>query len=372
MTTNTVSAWRTPPLLWIIFGIGLALAMASAFNGLVAMVHSWNNSEEYGYGYMIPAITLFLIWQRKDKLAKLPFTGSWAGVAVLILGVLVTFVGQLSTLNTITQYGFLVALIGGLYGLLGRAAFNVILVPLLLLFLMVPLPAFLFNNLSAYLQLISSQIGVAVIRLFGVSVYLAGNVIDLGTFKLQVVEACSGLRYLFPLLALSIIASYFYQAAVWKRLVVILSSMPITVFMNSFRIGVIGVLVDIGGQKQAEGFLHQFEGWIVFMASVGLMLGEIALLSKIGRDRRPFREVFGLELPAPPPAGVVMKTRAIPRQVLRDTVPSGRRGCWCVDGWRACGNRSKASHLRYFSIEPGKLARGYRYARERRTGSPEA
>jgi exosortase D (VPLPA-CTERM-specific) len=314
MTTSTVSAWRTPPLLWIILGIGLALAMWSAFGALVAMVERWSASEEYGYGYMIPAITLFLIWQRKDKLAVQPFTGSWMGVAVLVLGVLVTLIGQLSTLNSITQYGFLIMLIGGLYGLMGRAAFKVILVPILLLFLMVPLPAFLFNNLSAQLQLISSEIGVAVIRLFGVSVYLEGNVIDLGTFKLQVVEACSGLRYLFPLLALSIIASYFYQAAVWKRLVVILSSIPITVFMNSFRIGVIGVLVNIGGPRQAEGFLHDFEGWIVFMACVGLLLGEIGLLSMVGRDRRSFREVFGLELPAPLPADVVMTARAIPRQ----------------------------------------------------------
>lgn len=314
MTTSTVSVWRTPALLWIILGVGLALAIASAFDGLVEMVQRWNTSEEYGYGYMIPVITLFLIWQRKDKLATLPFTGSWVGVTVLILGVLVTLVGQLSTLHTITQYGFLIALIGGAYGLMGRAAFKVIMVPLLLLFLMVPLPSFLFNNLSSQLQLISSEIGVAVIRLFGVSVYLAGNVIDLGSFKLQVVEACSGLRYLFPLLSLSVIASYFYQAAVWKRLVLIFSSIPITVFMNSFRIGVIGVLVDIGGPTQAEGFLHQFEGWIVFMACVGLLLGEVALLSMVGRDRRPFREVFGLELPMPLPAGVVMVGRAIPRQ----------------------------------------------------------
>lgn len=316
MTTSTVSAWRTPPLLWIILGVGLLLAIVSAFDGLVEMVRRWSTSEEYGYGYMIPVITLFLIWQRKDKLAAQPFQGSWMGVGVLILGVLVTLVGQLSALHSITQYGFLIALIGGLYGLLGHAAFRIILVPLLLLFLMVPLPAFLFNNLSAQLQLISSEIGVWVIRLFGVSVHLEGNVIDLGSFQLQVVEACSGLRYLFPLLALSVIASYFYQAAIWKRLVLILSSIPITVFMNSFRIGVIGVLVEFGGSKQAEGFLHDFEGWIVFMACVGLLLAEIGLLSMVGRDRRPFREVFGLELPAPPPAGVVMRARAIPRQAF--------------------------------------------------------
>jgi exosortase D (VPLPA-CTERM-specific) len=114
---------------------------------------------------------------------------------------------------------------------------------------------------------------------------------------LQVVEACSGLRYLFPLVSLSIIAAYFYRDAVWKRFVLVLSSIPITVFMNSFRIGVIGVLVEYGGPKQAEGFLHYFEGWVVFMGCVGLLLVEIWVLSRLGPDRKSFGEVFGFDFP---------------------------------------------------------------------------
>ncbi len=297
MTTASQTVWRLPIVLWAIIGAILLFAGFAALDSLVAMVDRWERSEEYGYGYMIPVITLFLIWQRKDKLERLPFTGSWLGAALLAAGVFITFVGQLSTLHTITQYGFVIAVMGAVYAVLGWAAFRVIVVPLLLLFLMVPLPNFIFNNLSSQLQLISSEIGVAVIRLFGISVFLEGNVIDLGVYKLQVVEACSGLRYLFPLLALAIIASYFYQAAVWKRVLVILSSIPITVLMNSFRIGVIGVLVEFYGIEQAEGFLHDFEGWIVFMACVALLIVEIWLLSLVGKDRRPFREVFGMEFP---------------------------------------------------------------------------
>ncbi|MBU1191575.1 MAG: VPLPA-CTERM-specific exosortase XrtD [Gammaproteobacteria bacterium] len=316
MITNPTTAYRTPPLFWMLIGIGLALAIFSAFDPLAAMVQRWDNSEEYGYGYMIPVITLFLIWQRKDKLEAIPFTGSWLGVGLLLVGVLTIVVGQMSAINTVAQYGFVIAVIGAVYAVMGWTAFKVVVVPLLLLFLMVPLPSFVFNNLSSQLQLISSQIGVAVIRLFGISVHLEGNVIDLGTYQLQVVEACSGLRYLFPLIALSIIASYFYQAAVWKRVVVILSSMPITVLMNSFRIGVIGVLVEHYGIEQAEGFLHDFEGWIVFMACVLLLVVEIWLLSRFGKDRQPFREVFGMELPAPTPEGAPIVTRVVPRHAF--------------------------------------------------------
>lgn len=314
-TQNTIY-WKTGALYWGVLVIGALLLTWATSSSLLNMVQRWDNSEEYGYGYMIPVITLFLIWQRKDKLELLPFTGSWQGVGLLTVGVLITLVGQLSALNSITQYGYVVAIIGGIYALLGGVAFRIVLVPLLLLFLMVPLPAFLFNNLSSQLQLISSEIGVAVIRLFGVSVNLEGNVIDLGTYKLQVVEACSGLRYLFPLLALSIIASYFYQAAAWKRIVVILSSIPITVLMNSFRIGVIGVLVEYYGIEQAEGFLHDFEGWIVFMACVAILIGEIWILSLVGKDRRPFNQVFGMEFPASTPEGVHVTKRTLPRQTF--------------------------------------------------------
>lgn len=314
MTSMTNQVYRIPILLWIVFAASLGLALLASLDSLAQMVQRWETSDEYGYGYMIPVITLFLIWQRSDRLRLSAYSGSWAGVAVVAVGASVALVGQLSTLHSITQYGFVIGVIGVAYASLGLAAFRVVLVPLLLLFLMVPLPTFIFNNLSSQLQLISSEIGVAVIRLFGISVNLEGNVIDLGNYQLQVVEACSGLRYLFPLLALAIIASYFYQAAIWKRVVVILSSIPITVLMNSFRIGMIGVLVEYYGIEQAEGFLHDFEGWIVFMACVALLIIEIWVLSHVGKERRPFREVFGMEFPAPMPAGARLVSRAIPGQ----------------------------------------------------------
>ena len=316
MTSISRSAYRISFPLWVLLAGGLALLVFAAFDSLVEMEHKWANSEEYGYGYMIPVITLFLIWQRKDKLEQVPFTGSWAGIWWLVFGVIIVLLGQLSTIHSITNYGFVIALVAGVYAVLGWQAFRIIMIPLLLLFLMVPLPNFILNSLSAQLQLISSEIGVAVIRLFDISVHLEGNVIDLGTYQLQVVEACSGLNYLFPLIALSIIASYFYQAAVWKRVVLILSSIPITVLMNSFRIGVIGVLVDNYGIEQAEGFLHDFEGWVIFMACVALLVLEIWVMSFIGKDRRPFREIFGMDFPEPTPEDAVKVSRTVPRQAL--------------------------------------------------------
>jgi exosortase D (VPLPA-CTERM-specific) len=163
---------------------------------------------------------------------------------------------------------------------------------------MIPLPNFLYNNLSQQLQLISSELGVWVIRQFGVSVFLEGNVIDLGAYKLQVVEACSGLRYLFPLMSFGFLIAYVYRGPTWQRWLIFLSTLPITVLMNSFRIGVIGVTVKHWGTAAADGFLHDFEGWVVFMACVALLCIEVWILNKINRTGKSMWDAMDLSTPS--------------------------------------------------------------------------
>ena len=166
--------------------------------------------------------------------------------------------------------------------------------PILLLLFAIPLPYVIEVVLTAKLQLISSSLGVSFIRLCQIPVFLEGNVIDLGVYQLQVVEACSGLRYLFPLMSLGFIAAYFYQASFWKRALVFLATIPITIFMNSFRIGAIGVLVDNWGISMAEGFLHDFEGWIIFMACAVLLFILIWLLEKLTNKGGSIAAVFAV------------------------------------------------------------------------------
>jgi exosortase D (VPLPA-CTERM-specific) len=225
------------------------------------------------------------------------FKGSWAGVGVVIIGALLHVVGHLATLFVIQQYAMLLVFYGLVLSFIGWPAFRRIAVPLLLLIFMIPLPEFLYRNFSAELQLISSQIGVWFIRLFGISVHLEGNVIDLGRYKLQVAEACDGLRYLFPLMTLGFVIAYFYKDAMWKRVLVVVSTIPITILMNSFRVAVIGITVRHWGVSMAEGFLHEFQGWVVFMASTAVLLVEVLVLSRIGSGPRPWREVFSIDLP---------------------------------------------------------------------------
>lgn len=314
---------HSSPIYWRYSAAAIAACTAAGLilgllflNGLARMVTTWYSSEEYSHGFLIPVISGYLIWQRRATLSRLAFTGAWSGVGMVLFGLLLFVVGELSAIYTLVQYAFLIVLYGVVLSILGWRTFKVLLVPLLILAFMIPLPVFLYNNLSSQLQLLSSTFGVAVVRLFGISVYLEGNVIDLGSYKLQVAEACNGLRYLFPLVTLGFIVAYFYHAAFWKRAVVFLSTIPITVLMNSFRIGVIAIMVNFWGQSMAEGFLHDFEGWAVFMACFGVLFLEMWLLLRLTNDRRPLKEVFGLEVPEAPPAGAVYRVRSIPKPFM--------------------------------------------------------
>jgi len=318
MTSNTYPTvvWKESFVWWIsLIGVGAIVGFAF-FDGLKELLRVWDTKEEYSYGYIIPAITAFLIWQRKDRLERMAFAGSWAGVALMFFGLCVFLLGDLSGLFLLVHYAFLLVVAGLALALTGWSGFRVIAVPLLLLAFMIPLPQFFLTEISAQLQLISSQIGVGFIRLFGISVFLEGNVIDLGAMKLQVVDACSGLRYLFPLMTLGFIAAYFFKGQFWKRAIIFLSTIPITIIMNSLRIGAIGVLVEYWGQSMAEGFLHDFEGWVIFMACTAVLVAEMWLLARIGTQRRSLQEAFGLDFPEPSPKDAEVRYRLLPRPFL--------------------------------------------------------
>lgn len=313
LQTDDINYWRITHLQWALFCLTLVLAVATCIDAVTIIVGYWFGSEEYSHASFIPIIVIFLIWQKKAELG-MPIIGSWLGVAVLVLGSLLYFAGDLSSLLIICQYSFLIILFGLILALAGSNLFKQIWVPLAFLFFTIPLPDFLFQALSAKLRLWSSVLGVYFIRLFDISVYLEGNVIDLGSSQLQVAEACSGLNYLFPLVSVAFICAYFFKAPLWQRGIVFFSSIPITIFMNSFRIGMIGVLTDRFGKSMAEGFLHDFEGWFVFMVCTGILIAEMWAFARFGREQKPLMEVFGLTMPDPLPASTVFHDTKTPNQ----------------------------------------------------------
>ncbi|WP_374090762.1 VPLPA-CTERM-specific exosortase XrtD [Methylomicrobium lacus] len=265
--------------LWIITLVLLGFIFAGC---LSEMVKSWIKKEEYSHGFFIPVISLYLLWIRRWQLKFVEaFRESMPGLVIVIFGLIVSVLGGLAALKTVEQYAFIITVTGMFTVAFGMKGLHVGAVPVLFLIFMVPFPDFILNNLSAKLQLFSSWLGVEFIRACGIMVYLEGNVIDLGGYKLQVVDACSGLRYLFPLASLSFLCAYLFKGPVWQKSLIFLSSALLTILMNSFRIGVIGILVDHWGVEMAEGFVHDFEGWAVFMLCMALLFLEMWLFARL-------------------------------------------------------------------------------------------
>ncbi len=312
--------WKVPLAQWLVAATSGAAVIAAFYPGLRFMVNSWQQVEEYSYGYFIPLISAFLIWQKSELLRQRELTGSWTGLLVIAVGLALGALGEMSAVRLFSQYGFVISLFGLSGCFIGWRGTRVIAMPLAILFFMIPLPQFVLRELSQQLQLISSEIGVALIRLFGISVFLEGNVIDLGSFKLQVVEACSGLRYLFPLMVLGFLAAYFFQGAWWKRALIVVSTIPLTIVINSLRIGLIGVTVEYWGSSMAEGLLHDFEGWFMFMVCLLLLVGEMMVLARIGGRSRSLRAVFGLEYPEPPAKGAPIHYHRLSAPMLLGSV----------------------------------------------------
>jgi exosortase D (VPLPA-CTERM-specific) len=311
---TTVWKFRLSSIIVGVVAVGMSLWLF--WDGISRMWGWWLNSPEYSHGLLIPPVAAFLVWQQKDQLELVDFRGSWWGVALVLFGGFLLLLGQLAAVYTLVQYAYLVTLYGLVLAFTGPRAFRLLAVPLLILVFMIPLPQFVLANLSTKLQLLSSQLGVWFIRLFDISVFVEGNVIDLGGYKLQVAEACDGLRYLFPLMTLGFLIGYFYKGATWKRVALFLSSIPITVLMNSLRVGTIGVMVEHWGISMAEGFLHEFQGWAVFMVSAALMLCEIAILNRIGHETGTWRQLFGVEFPAASPRDAPFQSRTLPRSFI--------------------------------------------------------
>ena len=195
----------------------------------------------------------------------------------------------------VVHFSLWIVIVGLLACVIGLSGIRLLAFPLLYLLAALPLPVFLQNELSSRLQLWSSALGIGCLQLVGVMAYREGNVIDLGPIQLQVVEACSGIRYLFPLIALTLLCAYLYREPFWKRALLVLSSIPISILLNGFRIGAIGVLVEAYGGSAAEGFSHFFEGWVFFVASLGLLCAEMWALARVGSStsRRPFAQLIG-------------------------------------------------------------------------------
>ena len=284
---------RTGPL-WCVLAI-----VSGTFvflQGLASLGKAWQ-APEYSHGPLIPLLSLYLFLRqlRNMPAQKGPVTDRGPGLLLVIVALAIALVGKITRIPDIVTYAMILWTFGLLLIGFGWRTGRQFWPPVLHLAFMLHLPTFVYWKLSLQLQFISSEIGVSLIHLMGIPVFLEGNIIDLGVWKLHVAEACSGLRYLFPVMSFSYIFAVLYQGPTWHKAVLLLSAAPITLLMNAFRVGMIGVMVDNYGIEHAEGFMHLFEGWVIFIACVAMLFGLARLMQRAARDHRPFHEALDLD-----------------------------------------------------------------------------
>lgn len=260
----------------------IAAAFAAYYPILYAMVRHWRVDPDYSHGFLIVPLALYFAYERKYDLQAAPVEGSWWGVVPLLVGLALLTFGQLGSLLTPLRAGFVFTLMGLVLLLLGRSVFRILSFPLAFLLLMIPLPASLVNVVAFPLQLIAAGWAVEALHLLSIPVLLEGNIIHLASGDLFVAEACSGLRSLMALLTLGVVFAHFFRPG--HRIqqgVLVLSTIPIAIFVNAFRVALTGLLAHHAGLDAAGGFIHEFQGLITFSIAFVMLLGEAKLLGRI-------------------------------------------------------------------------------------------
>lgn len=301
--TDTASLQpRTRPLtgtsLWGMFCLAIAVLAAALFfwAGIEELLEAWQ-LPEYSHGPLIPILSglLFLRQLKTVPVNNGPVNDRFPGIIFLLFAVLLGAAGRLIGIDDIVAYALILWVGAVLLISFGWATGKHFWPPVVHLVFMLPLPGALYYAVSTYLQGVSSELGVYFVQLLGIPVYLEGNIIDLGVYKLHVAEACSGLRYLFPILSFSYIFAVLYQGPMWHKALLLISAVPITIFMNSVRIAIAGVIVNSYGLEHLEGFSHFFEGWVIFMACVMILFGLAWLLVWLRPDHVSLIEALDLD-----------------------------------------------------------------------------
>jgi len=248
-----------------------ALCLWLYWSTLARLLGQWWHDPNFSHGFFVPLFSIFVVWQGRDRLARIWPRPSWWGLLVLAFAMCTLIVGQMGAELFLSRSSLLLVLAGLIVLFLGWNFFRATLFPWAFLILMIPIPAIIFNQITFPLQLLASRLAAGVLPLLGVPILREGNVINLPSMALEVAEACSGIRSLMSLVTLAIIYGFLTEKRLWVRGVLALASVPVAVPANSVRIIGTGLLVQYWDADKAEGYFHASWGWIVFVISLLLL-----------------------------------------------------------------------------------------------------
>jgi exosortase len=256
--------WRT--IAW--FAILLIVGYLPVLRHLV---RQWVNDEDMGHGFFVPVIAGFIVWQRRDELMALKLKPSAWGLVLVGISGLLLIVATLGAELFTARLSFVFTLIGVVWALGGVPLLRKLAFPLLLTFFMVPIPAVIYNRITFPLQILASELADGALNVLSVPVIREGNVLELANQKLNVVEACSGIRSLLSLTFLSLVYGYFFEKRTWVRCVLFFSTIPIAIIANGSRVTVTALVTQVKAEL-AEGFFHEAQGWVIFMVALMILI----------------------------------------------------------------------------------------------------
>ncbi len=277
------SAEKTPPpIAWgTIWWVAALIAVCYA-PILYRLAIIWYEDGDMGHGFFVPVIAGYIAWQKRGKIADLaPEPSKWGLVLMLWAG-LQLYLGTLGAELFTARTSIVFSIAGAVLLLGGKRYLRIFAFPIFLLFFMVPIPAVIYNEVTFPLQLLASRVAEESISLLGIPIIREGNVLELASQTLNVVEACSGIRSLLTLTFLSLVYGYFCEKRMWIRLVLFLATIPIAIIANAGRVTLTGVIANYKPEL-AEGLFHEAQGWVIFMVAFAILAALHQVLVRVAK-----------------------------------------------------------------------------------------
>ena len=281
--TTAHSLWRMGLL------AGLVLVLFAPTLRILTL--QWWDDPNYSHGLVLPFLCAIIVWQKRDEIAATPIAPSAWGWGVVLMSRAMLFLGSLGAELFLARMAFWGTVVGLLLCFAGWARLRLMAFPLGLFLLAIPLPALIYNQIVFPLQLVASRFATVCLEKVDVMPVLReGNLLLLPGYTLEVVEACSGIRSLMSLVALAVAYGYFLERRTWMRWLLVLAVLPVAIFSNGVRVFVTAMLTHFWGPAAAEGFLHSFSGWMIFVVSMVLLLAfHTLLLLAFGKGEKEAR-----------------------------------------------------------------------------------
>ncbi len=289
--SSAQSLWQTlKPFGWQgLLLVGALLLLYAPVLKLLAW--QWYNDADYSHGFLVPILSAYLIWARREKLAQITKRPSAWGMVIVLFSLGMLFIGSLGAELSLARLSFIGVLCGLIVYFAGSAVLRAMAFPMGFLLFAVPMPVVLYNEIVFPLQFIASKFATRALEILNLfPIMREGNVLILPGMRLEVVEACSGIRSLMSLLALAAGYGYVVERSTAVRWFMVLAMVPLAIVSNGMRIMITAIMAHYIGPKAAEGFMHEFSGWVIFVVATILFLALHSLITFIRKKLGWYQE----------------------------------------------------------------------------------